>query len=64
MNDERRTTGAAYRQARGDISSEVLSELETLGELPSLAGEVEQLTLQIIRERFEARFATDGEDEE
>ena len=56
--------GAAYRHARADVSAEVMDELESLGELPIMAGEIEQLTLQVIRERFEARFATDGEEDE
>ena len=55
---------AAYRHARADVSAEVMGELESLGELPILSGEIEQLTLQVIRERFEARFATDGDEED
>lgn len=56
--------GAAYRRARADVCAEVMSELDTLSDLPSLSSEGAQLTLQVVRERFEARFPVEDEEEE
>ena len=54
----------ALKAATAEAEARVFSTLDELADVPALATELGEAHLQIVRDRFEANFATDGSEDE